>query len=329
VTLGESVERAAEVLGERARRDVPLGALTTYRVGGPAALIVEAGGDHDLEAVRSAVAASGIPVLVVGNGSNLLVADSGFPGLVVVLGEPFATVEIEGETIRAGGAAPLPVVARRSAAAGLTGLEWAVGVPGSVGGGVHMNAGGHGSEIGRTLVTARIADLGADAASPMWLDVPVAELGLAYRHSTLTSRQVVVAATFQLAVDAAGTARDTIGEIVQWRRQHQPGGPNAGSVFANPPGDSAGRLIEAAGLKGRRWGSAHVSTKHANFFQVDDTGSADDVRGLMERVAGEVAERTGTVLKPEVRMVGFEPWPDPAVFVEESRQRTNLDERLR
>ena len=145
------IRAAAEVLGERARRDVPLGPFTTYRVGGPAALLLRAEDEDDLELARRAVAASGIHVLVVGRGSNLLVADSGFPGLVVTLGEKFAAIDVDGTTVRAGGSVSLPVLARRTAAAGLTGLEWAVGVPGSVGGGVRMNAGGHGSEIKETL----------------------------------------------------------------------------------------------------------------------------------------------------------------------------------
>lgn len=313
----EPVEAALEVLGHRARRDAPLGPMTTYRVGGPAALMVELTGEGDLDPLRRAVAVSALPVLVVGKGSNLLVADSGFPGLVVTLGEPFAGIEITGAEVRAGGAASLPVVARRSAAAGLTGLEWAVGVPGSVGGGVRMNAGGHGSEISRRLVSARVADLGAAPSSPVSTEVAAEDLALSYRHSALTPLQVVLEATFALEVDRAGRAEAEIAEVVRWRRDHQPGGQNAGSVFTNPPGDSAGRLIEEAGLKGLRRGSAHVSTKHANFFGVDPGGSADDVRGLMEEVAAAVAARTGVVLDPEVRMIGFAPWsqptgPDPA-----------------
>ncbi len=160
------VETAAAVLGERARRDVPLGQFTTYRVGGPAALVLRAEDEDDLELARRAVVASGIEVLVVGRGSNLLVADSGFPGLVLTLGDHFATVEVDGTRVRAGGAVSLPVLARRTAAAGLTGLEWAVGVPGSVGGGVRMNAGGHGSEISETLLAARLFDLTGTTAAP-------------------------------------------------------------------------------------------------------------------------------------------------------------------
>ncbi len=302
------LEVAAAVLGPRARRDVALGPLTTYRVGGPASLLVEAGDEADLDLVATAVRRSGVPVLVVGRGSNLLVADEGFPGLAVVLGDGFRSIEVVGNTVRAGGAVSLPVLARRTAAAALTGLEWAVGVPGTVGGGVRMNAGGHGSDISRTLIRARVVDLAAEPAEGAAArTVPAAELDLAYRHSAVGPSQVVVAAEFELRPGDRERAEADIAEIVRWRRQHQPGGANAGSVFTNPPGDSAGRLVEAAGLKGRRRGSAFVSPKHANFFQVDDGGSAADVVALMHDVAQAVEERFGVRLRPEVRMIGFPP----------------------
>src|SRR3989442_3048879 len=178
----DAVARAAALLGDRARRDVPLGPLTTYRVGGTAALFVEAAGDADLAAVSGAVRESGVPVLVLGRGSNLLVADAGFPGLVVALGRGFAAVDVDGTRVRAGGAVSLPVLARRTAAAALTGLEWAVGVPGSVGGAVRMNAGGHGSETSDTLRRAGLVDLrtGADA------EATAADLALGYRRSSVT-----------------------------------------------------------------------------------------------------------------------------------------------
>jgi UDP-N-acetylmuramate dehydrogenase len=300
------VEAAAAVLGERARRDEPLGQYTTYRVGGPAALLLRAEDEDDLERARQAVVASGIGVLVVGRGSNLLVADSGFPGLVVTLGEKFATIEIDGTKVRAGGAVTLPVLARRTAAAGLTGLEWAVGVPGSVGGGVRMNAGGHGSEIRETLLSARLFDLaGAGPSDVGPIDVPAADLALDYRRSAVGPAHVVVAADFGLAVGDRARAEAELAAIVRWRRENQPGGANAGSVFTNPPGDSAGRLVDAAGCKGRRRGSAFVSPKHANFIQVDDQGSASDVVDLMDEVRRAVHQASGVLLEPEVRLIGF------------------------
>jgi UDP-N-acetylmuramate dehydrogenase len=296
-----AVEHAAAVLGDRARRNVPLGPLTTYRVGGPAELFVRIEGEADLEAVGRAVRETGVEVLVVGKGSNLLVADAGFAGLAVTLGERFAEVELGGPVVRAGAAASLPVVARRTAAAGLTGFEWAVGVPGSVGGAVRMNAGGHGSDMAASLVRVRVVDLrtGEDEV------VSAAELDLGFRHSGIAPHQLVVWAELRLAPGNRAEAEAAIAEIVRWRRAHQPGGAHAGSVFVNPPGDAAGRLVEQAGMKGRRLGSAVVSPKHANFIIADEGGRADDVFTLMLEVQARVRETSGVTLYPETHLVGF------------------------
>jgi UDP-N-acetylmuramate dehydrogenase len=297
-----AIEQAAAILGGRARRHVPIGPLTTYRVGGAAALFLEARDENDLHIAADAVTASQVPVLVVGRGSNLLVADSGFAGLAITLGEAFTHIELlPNGRVRAGGAVQLPVLARRTAAAGLAGLEWAVGVPGSVGGAVRMNAGGHGADTASTLVRCRLLDLNGDEA----VERDVADLEFAYRHSVVSASQVVVWGEYGLQPGDRAASEEKIDDIVRWRREHQPGGQNAGSVFTNPPDDSAGRLIDAAGLKGLRVGSAQVSEKHANFIQADDAGSADDVRALILEVQREVMEKTGIHLHPELRMVGW------------------------
>ncbi len=304
----EAARATAAALGDRVSRVVPLGPLTTYRVGGCAALFCRPQSDRELIELAAVVAHTRVEVLVVGKGSNLLVADSGFGGLALSLGDAFAGVDIgqldrHGATVRAGGAAALPVVARRTAAAGLTGFEWAVGVPGSIGGAVRMNAGGHGSDMAGSLLRVRVVDTagGEDGV------VPASELDLAYRQSSLRSSDVVVWAELELGRGDPGEAEAEIASIVRWRRANQPGGQNAGSVFTNPPGDSAGRLVEVAGCKGMRLGSASVSTRHANFIQADEGGSADDVFALMADVRRQVAARTGVVLEPETRLVGFGP----------------------
>lgn len=293
--------------------DVPIGPLTTYRVGGTARWSVTAHRVDDL--VELARLREGRSVLVVGKGSNLLVCDAGFDGVVVQLGEAFAGIEVPdgpGPTggtdrvVRAGGAAFLPVVARRTVAAGLTGFEWAVGVPGSVGGAVRMNAGGHGSDMSGSLVGVRLVDLGSGEDE----EVPVADLHLAYRSSSLRDDQVVVSADLRLRGGDREAGERELSEIVRWRREHQPGGQNAGSVFTNPQGDSAGRLIDAAGCRGLRAGTAEVSTKHANFIQADAGGSADDVFALMVEVARRVRDVHGVELHPETRMVGFPSFAD-------------------
>jgi len=295
--------------------DAPIGALSTYRVGGAARWLVVA---HRVEDLHDVVARRGdLPVLVVGKGSNLLVGDAGFDGIAVQLGEAFAGIDVldpahpadpdvDAVIVRAGAAAALPVVARRSVAAGLTGFEWAVGVPGSIGGAVRMNAGGHGAEMAGSLVGVRLIDLrtGEDEV------VRSAELDLAYRSSRVSADQVVVHADLQLRPGDRARSEEMLSEIVRWRREHQPGGANAGSVFTNPPGDSAGRLIDAAGCRGMRVGTAEVSTKHANFIQADAGGSADDVFALMVAVAREVRRVHGVDLHPETRMVGLPPFAD-------------------
>lgn len=300
-----SVEVAAAALGHRARRAVPLGPLTTYRVGGPAALFVEARTLADLHAARDAVMESGVRVLVVGKGSNLLVADRGFDGLVLILGDGFASISFDGTTVHAGGAAPLPVVARRCAAAGLAGFEWAVGVPGSIGGAVRMNAGGHGSDMAASLSSARVVDLRGGEDTGTGTDTGTAALALGYRSSALAEHHVVVGATLDLATGDVDRSQASVAEIIRWRRAHQPGGQNAGSVFTNPPGHSAGALVEASGCRGLRRGSARVSAKHANFIIADADGRAGDVVALMADVQRRVADATGIVLQPETRLVGF------------------------
>jgi UDP-N-acetylmuramate dehydrogenase len=301
----DRVARAAAIIGPRARPDVVLGPLTTYRVGGRAALFFEANDEADLTRVAEAVRETAIAVLVLGGGSNLLVADAGWPGLALSLGDGFGAIDVMrpagGARVRAGASVGLPVLARRTAALALSGLEWAVGVPGRVGGAVRMNAGGHGSDVSETLVAARVVDLERGTVSVR----EPAQLAFGYRCSSVAPADVVVWGEFELQPGDRATSEAEIAEIVRWRRANQPGGANAGSVFSNPPDDAAGRLIEAAGLKGHRLGSAFVSPKHANFFQAEVGGSADDVRALIMEVQALVQERTGVRLEPELRMVGF------------------------
>lgn len=292
---------------------------STYRVGGPAAGVVTVDSVETLEAIcraREAVAAASgtrVPVLLVGRGSNLLVADAGFDGLAIMLGPAFEEIDIEPvaaddglRRVRAGASALLPVVARRTAAAGLTGFEWAVGVPGSVGGAVTMNAGGHGSDMAASIERATVFDLQTGGPDEWTLN----DLGLGYRRSNVARHQIVLFAEIALKPGDTAVAEAELSEIVRWRREHQPGGANAGSVFANPTDDSAGRLIEQAGLKGYRLGSAEVSTKHANFIQADPGGSADDVFALIQHVRRHVVDTLGVVLRPENHLVGFGPSPE-------------------
>ena len=323
----DTVECAAgmldEWLGARLRRDVPLAPMTTYRVGGPAALFVDVRSLDDLVAVAAARRATGVPVLVVGRGSNMLVADSGFAGIAISIAELADHIELvepsEGSDDRvvvAGGGVALPVLARRTAAAGITGFEWAVGVPGSIGGAVRMNAGGHGSDMAASLVDVRVFDM--DRPEAGLVELPAASLGLRFRASSLAPAHVVYDARLGLRAGDRRRAEAEISEIVHWRREHQPGGQNCGSVFVNPvPGEvAAGGLIDGLGLRGLRIGTAHVSEKHANFIQATEGGTAADVRAVMEEVRRRVADATGYRLRSEVRLVGFDD-ADPTSFDEE------------
>jgi UDP-N-acetylmuramate dehydrogenase len=320
-TVSDALRPLAGALGARATLGRPLGPLTTYGVGGAAALYVEVDGPDDLDAVRHALsqhAAGGTPapaVFVLGRGSNLLVADEGFEGMVLHLGAGFGAIDLPTAgarsdpkgagavpvVVRAGAAVALPVLARRVADAGWSGLSWAVGVPGSVGGAVRMNAGGHGADMESCLVRYSWVDLCSDAGGTDGAD----RLTYGYRSSSVAAAQVVVGAELAVTPGSAEQERAAVSAIVTWRREHQPGGSNAGSVFTNPEGDSAGRLVEAAGLKGFRMGTAHVSEKHANFIQADKGGRANDVRALMTHVRDVVAEQSGVELRAEVRLLGF------------------------
>ncbi len=297
----DTLDALATALGPDVRRDVRLGSYTTYGVGGRASLLYEVAEERDLARVAKALAAHRVPVLVLGLGSNLLIADDGFRGLALVLGESFTEIRIEDTSVVAGGRAKLPVVARQTAAAGLTGFEWAAGVPGSIGGAVRMNAGVPNAEMADSLVRVKVIDLARGKEAVL----PVRHLDLGYRTSNITADQVVVWAQLELETCDPALAQTAIRQKTQWRREHQPGGRNAGSVFANPPGDSAGRLIEAAGCKGMRIGSAEVSHKHANFIVVDEFGRAADVWHLMDEVHRRVYDHSAIDLHPETIMVGL------------------------
>lgn len=290
-------------------RDAPSAPLTTYRVGGPIAVLVTVDGPDGLLAVSARLGEYDGPLLVVGRGSNLLVVDAGFPGVAVRLGEAFEAVTVDATRtlVVAGGAAPLPVLARQAAALGCRGLEFYVGIPGTVGGAVRMNAGGHGSETADVLVAATVLRLGTDALRLLTPD----DLALGFRCSALTDADLVVSAEFHAVAGDPDAARAEIDEVVRWRRANQPGGQNCGSVFVNPAGDSAGRIIEACGLKGMRVGGAAVSDKHANFVQADPDATAADIVAVIRAVQAAVFDTTGIRLRTELRIAPEGP-PDPS-----------------
>ena len=285
------------------REDVPLGPLTTYKSGGRARYFVEVPDAATLGELASSGDLVDLPVLVLGRGSNLVVSDAGFDGIVIRLGPAFGTVQVEGGTVRAGGSAPLALVARTSVDAGLAGLEFFIGIPGSVGGAIRQNAGCFGTETKDRLIRARIVELADGTVVELGADA----LEMSYRHSNLGATQVVVEASFAATPGDADAGRAELRRITRWRRDHQPGGTfNAGSVFKNPTGITAGELIDSLGLKGLRVGDVAVSEKHANFFVAGPGATSDDIRGLVRAVKDRVLEETGTNLEPEIQFVGFE-----------------------
>ncbi len=286
---------------------VPFAELSTYRVGGPVSVLSRVRKLADLIAVAKAVREHRPRVLVVGRGSNLLMTDTGFSGLVIKLEGEFEQVRLpagpgDRATVRAGGGVALPKLARQTAAAGWRDLEFYVGIPGSVGGAIRMNAGGHGQETVEVLREAWVVDLLDEAPEPAAR--PAASLGLEYRTSRLRVTDVVTSAAFAVTADDRSDCQRRVDEIVRWRRENQPGGANAGSVFRNPLGDAAGRLIEAAGLKGLRVGGAVVSEKHANFIQGEPGATSRDVQRLIAEVQRRVLETAGVRLEPELHVVG-------------------------
>ena len=316
----EAIDHAFGLFNAKAKRNVDLSQYTTYKVGGAAALHMLVTSIDDLYLVSAVLAEVPLPILVIGRGSNLLVSDSGFQGLALTIGGLADYVDLpnrdedpEIEPIALfGGSVALPVAARQSVARGLTGFEWGVGVPGSVGGAVRMNAGGHGSDMASSLTSVRMFHLrkGLEA------HVNAVDLGLRFRGSALDDHHVVLSATVDLEWSKSQEASEAeLQEVVRWRRENQPGGQNAGSVFVNPePGKvSAGEVIDELGMRGLRIGSAQVSEKHANFIQADENGSAHDVVALMAEIRRRVRDERGYVLRSEIRLVGFEDATDPAI----------------
>lgn len=289
----------------RIRPDEPLKSYTTFRIGGPADWLIEVTSGEELSGLLRLAQAESLPVHVLGNGSNLLVSDSGVRGLVVILAGEFNRYELTGQHLRVGGGYNLPKLANQIAKLGLGGLEFACAIPGTMGAGLVINAGAHGGELKDVVTEATI----------VWPDgrtelLSAERLGLRYRSSDLQGAGAIVTEVVMAlrpAVQAELLAH--MKEHLERRRLTQPLNlPNAGSVFMNPPGDYAGRLIEQAGLKGLTVGGAQISEKHANFVVNLGNATAKDVLLLMDRVRSEVDARFGVRLQPEVKIWGENPY---------------------
>jgi UDP-N-acetylmuramate dehydrogenase len=303
--VADPLARAADILrsasGDRVRVAFPMAALTTLRLGGPAAIYLEPESETDLIAAADALIETGIPHTVIGKGSNLLVADGGFPGLVLRLGRRYRWAARDGSRLTAGGAMPLPALSGVALSHGLTGLEFGVAIPATLGGAVRMNAGAHGRSVSKVVEHVEVFRL-LEGRTEV---VSGEAVGFTYRSSVLPEASVVTAATVVLSAGDPGNIRTLMDEARDWRRRTQPlAEPNCGSVFKNPTGDHAARLIEAAGLKGLRVGGAHVSGKHANFIVADPEARAADVLALIHEIQQRVEGVEGVRLEPEVHLIG-------------------------
>jgi UDP-N-acetylmuramate dehydrogenase len=281
------------------RENVPLADRTTLRIGGPARFFAEVGDPEALAALLRWARVGDLPVLPLGKGSNILVADEGFPGVAVVLSGDFRSMAVQGTEVRAGGGASLMSLAVVAEREGLSGLEGLSGIPSSVGGAVRINAGSYGSEIFDVLVVVELVSRAGDRRT-----VPAAEIPHGYRWTALMeSDDIVVSATLRLREAAPETIRARMAEVAGKRKSSLPPQPNAGSIFRNPPGDFAGRLLEACGMKGRRVGGAQVSTVHANVIANAGGATARDVRALMTEMRRAVMDRFGIDLVPEIEVL--------------------------
>lgn len=286
--------------GERVKVAMPLKELTSFRIGGPADLFVTVEDEAELMHAKAAAYRAGVPCFCLGAGTNLLVSDRGMRGLVLRLGDGFKKIAVDGLKVTAGAGAEFGVLVETVVGQGLEGLEFGEGIPGTVGGGLVMNAGAFGGEIARVVLLVHGVTEAGEARA-----LTKDEVNFAYRRTDLPRHFVITRVDFQLARGERERLRARVGEFHAKRAARQPRGiPNAGSIFKNPPGNFAGRLLEGAGLKGRRLGGAAFSEQHANFIVNLGDARAAEVRELIEVARTRVKEQTGVVLEPEVRLVG-------------------------
>lgn len=289
----------------RIRQAEPLKRHTSIRIGGPADYLVQAADRNELSSLLRLAGEEGLPVYILGSGSNLVVSDEGVRGLVLRLTGEFGRLAVEGSTVRVGGGCSLPKLAHLAAQMGLGGIEFACAIPGTVGAGLVMNAGAHGCDLAQVVTEATV----------VWGDGRVErlrpeEIGFGYRSTRLQGTSaIVVEVVMALRPADPAALMGAMRQHLDRRRATQPlQYPNAGSIFKNPPGDYAGRLIEQAGLKGERVGDAQVSEKHANFIVNLGQATAKDVLTLMDRVRSTVKQRFGVRLEAEVKIWGNNPY---------------------
>lgn len=286
--------------GTRVRAAMPLAELTSFRIGGPADLFVNVEDEAELMHAKAAAYRASVPCFCLGAGTNLLVSDRGMRGLVVRLGDGFAKINIDDTKVVAGAGAAFGTLVNEVVDRGLEGLEFGEGIPGTVGGGLVMNAGAFGGEIAKVVTLVHGVTESGDAIALTRDDVK-----FAYRRTELPNHFIITRVDFDLAHGDRDRLTARVAELKARRASRQPRGvPNAGSIFKNPPGNFAGKLLEGAGLKGTRLGGAAFSDQHANFIVNLGGAQAAEVRALIDMARNKVKEQSGVLLEPEVRLVG-------------------------
>jgi UDP-N-acetylmuramate dehydrogenase len=300
VSLSEATARLHEELACGVRAGEPMSKHTTFRAGGPAALFVTLDTTHDVHRATDILTEEEVPYTVVGKGSNLLVSDAGYEGAVLALGREFKHRRITGEILEAGAACLLGVLVQEAFRSGLSGLQWGVGIPGTFGGALAMNAGTHEGSVGDGVDSVTVFVPGEGMRLIKGSDVT-----WGYRESGLPARGIILEGSLRIVQEEPARVRAEMERCLQRRKATQPLGlASAGSVFRNPEGDSAGRLIESAGCKGMRLGGARVSAVHANFIVNEGGATATDVARLVRKVQMTVRDRHGVQLRPEIRFLG-------------------------
>ncbi len=281
----------------------PMSKHTSFRIGGPADFFVQPANEEELWNALHLARQEKVPFFIVGNGSNLLVSDEGFRGMILHTGGMLKDISVEGDVIYAQAGALLSTVAKTALEHGLAGMEFAAGIPGTLGGAVCMNAGAYGGEMKDILLDAEVLTQEGER-----LVLPVEELDLSYRHSVIFEKNyVVLAAHIRLSRGDTAEIKNRMNELAGARRDKQPlEYPSAGSTFKRPEGYFAGKLIQDAGLKGYTVGGAQVSEKHSGFVINRGGATAEEVRFLIRQVQQKVRSQFGVELEPEVRMLGFD-----------------------
>lgn len=279
----------------------PMSGYTTWKIGGPADILVIPQNIADVQKIVKYAVSRGLAISTIGNGSNLLVLDKGIRGIVIIINNCIDEVKVEDNVIIAGGGVTLPKIARLAISRGLKGLEFAIGIPATIGGAVTMNAGAHGSNISEIIREVKVVDLKGDIET-----IPAGALDYQYRNSRIMeNRYIVVEAALQLAYGEAKGLENIVSKNLAQRKAKQPLNlPNAGSVFKNPDGYSAGKLIDEAGCKGMQVGQSIVSEKHANFIVNLGGATATDILQLIEKVREQVKARFNIALELEIQIIG-------------------------